>query len=97
VDAVRAASRVWSSKHSSYYSEKSEAAKDYFLNHEQLKDPSHPYKARDITAALPSGRWQARRPRATPPNTSAVLKPAPILGNRVSSLLSISRLGYKYG
>jgi tyrosinase len=41
-------------------------------------------------------RWQERHPRARPQNTSERLKPAPLLDVRVSELLKIADLDYRY-
>lgn len=42
-------------------------------------------------------RWQERHPRARPRNATERLQPSPMFGNRVSGVLSIRRLGYRYG
>jgi tyrosinase len=41
--------------------------------------------------------WQKAHPRAKPANASERLQPAPLFGVTVSSVLSVSRLGYSYG
>jgi tyrosinase len=41
--------------------------------------------------------WQRRHKGSRPGNTSEELKPGPIFGNKVSTVLDISKLGYRYG
>jgi tyrosinase len=40
--------------------------------------------------------WQKKHPSAKPPNVGDTLKPTPLFGVKVSSVLSISTLGYSY-
>lgn len=40
--------------------------------------------------------WQEKHSGQRPPNNSEVLKPTPILGVKVSEVLAISKLGYRY-
>jgi tyrosinase len=40
--------------------------------------------------------WQAKNPGKNPPNLAETLKPKPILGVKVSTLLNITTLGYSY-
>ncbi|SRR5260221_7454676 len=40
--------------------------------------------------------WQKKHPGQNPPNGAEVLQPKPIFGVKVSSVLSISTLGYQY-
>ncbi len=40
--------------------------------------------------------WQKKHPSAKPPNQSETLKPTPLFGVKVSSVLSITTLGYSY-
>jgi Common central domain of tyrosinase len=42
-------------------------------------------------------RWQASTHAGPPPNPNEMLKPAPILGVKVKSVMKISTLGYRYG
>jgi hypothetical protein len=42
------------------------------------------------------GEWQTKHPNANPPNSSEILRPPPLFDNQVSSVLSISNLGYSY-
>jgi len=41
-------------------------------------------------------KWQKKHPSAKPPNLNETLKPTPLFGVKVSSVLSISTLGYSY-
>jgi tyrosinase len=41
--------------------------------------------------------WQAKHPRAKPANLTETLLPRPLFGVKVSSVLKISTLGYRYG
>ena len=41
-------------------------------------------------------RWQKSPQGSKPPNTSETLQPAPLFGVRVSTVLDIKRLGYRY-
>ncbi len=40
--------------------------------------------------------WQQRHSGARPANRTETLQPPPLLGNRVSSVLNLSKLGYRY-
>jgi tyrosinase len=42
-------------------------------------------------------QWQRAHPRAAPPNLNETLQPSPLFGVKVSSILSIGTLGYRYG
>jgi tyrosinase len=42
-------------------------------------------------------RWQEANPRRHPPNSDEVLKPSPLFGVKVSEVLRIEGLGYRYG
>jgi tyrosinase len=41
-------------------------------------------------------KWQAKHPGANPPNKTEILKPKPIFTLKVSDVLNITKLGYKY-
>ena len=41
--------------------------------------------------------WQKQHPKGKPPNKSEILEPSPMFGIKVSSVLSITKLGYRYG
>jgi tyrosinase len=41
-------------------------------------------------------QWQTNHPRAKPRNSAEVLQPPPLFDVKVSSLLSIAKLGYRY-
>jgi tyrosinase len=40
--------------------------------------------------------WQATHPSQTPPNKNEILQPKPLFGVKVSKVLSIAKLGYRY-
>src|SRR5207245_65262 len=40
--------------------------------------------------------WQVKHAAQTPPNKTEILQPKPLFGVAVSTVLSITRLGYKY-
>lgn len=70
-----------------YYNAKTERATAYFAAHPELKDPGHPYKAKDIAAALPPS-WEGLADLIPP----KLRHPQHLSGNS-SQMLALALLG----